>query len=450
MALVGGSRLAVWSWVVRFQKGFGLEMVGTDPRHDPYEALRSPGFRRLLSGSMLATIAAEIQTVALGWEILRRTNSPFALGLVGLVQVAPVILLSLPAGHIADQFPPQRILMAAQLTTALMSLAIAGCCAIGSPVSRIYVFLAISACATAMALPSRSSLLPRVVPMQAFANAVSWRTSGWQLAAIAGPGLGGIGLALVTTVVPLILISSSLFIVVAFILGGIRPREVETRREPMSIQSLLAGARFVRSDSRILGAITLDLFAVLLGGATALLPLFARDILDVGRMGLGWLRAAPPLGATIMALVMVHRPPLKRPGRVLLFCVAGFGAATIVFGLSRNPILSFAMLMLTGAFDNISVVIRGTLVQLLTPDAMRGRVAAVNSVFVSLSNEFGAFESGLTASLWGPVGSVVAGGFGCLGVVLGATIFAPSLRDIGPLVSEAERQKDLRPAAKTG
>ena len=406
--------------------------------HDPYEALRAAGFRRLLCGSMLATIATEIQTVALGWEILRRTDSPFALGLVGLVQVAPVILLSLPAGHVADQFPPQRILMAAQFTMALMSLGIAACCALSAPVAWIYLFLAVSACALALALPARSSILPRVVPMRAFANAVSWRTSGWQLASIAGPGLGGIGLAFVPTVVPLILVTAGLLFLVSLILGGIRPREIEIRREPMSLDSLLAGARFVASDSRILGAITLDLFAVLLGGATALLPLFARDVLDVGRMGLGWLRAAAPLGATLMALVMVHRPPLKRPGRVLLLCVAGFGLATIVFGLSRNPLLSFAMLMLTGALDNISVVIRGTLIQLLTPDSMRGRVAAVNSVFVSLSNEFGAFESGLTAALWGPVRAVVIGGLGCVAVVTAAAVRWPALRNLGPLVPDAQ------------
>ena len=223
---------------------------------------------------------------------------------------------------------------------------------------------------------------------------------------------------------------------VALIVSGIQARPVALQREPIRLSSLLAGVRFVAADERILGAITLDLFAVLFGGATALLPIFARDILGVGRVGLGWLRAAPPLGASLMALVVVHRPPFRRPGHVLFLAVAGFGVATIIFGLSRNPYLSFAMLMLTGAFDNISVVIRGTLVQLLTPDAMRGRVAAVNGVFIALSNELGGFESGLTASYWGPVGSVVAGGIGCLGVVLGVSLRWPRLRHLGALTAE--------------
>jgi MFS family permease len=303
-------------------------------------------------------------------------------------------------------------------------------------VNWIYGLLAISACATAIALPSRASLLPRVVPLKDFANAVSWRTSGWQIASVTGPGLGGVGLALFTSVVPLILISASMALIVAFLLGSIRPRQITTKREPISLRSLFAGARFVASDRRISAAMTLDLFAVLLGGATALLPLFARDILDVGRLGLGWLRAAPPLGAAIMGLIMLHRPPLQRPGRVLLLSVAGFGLATLVFGLSKSPILSFAMLMVTGALDNISVVIRGTLIQLLTPDTMRGRVAAVNSVFISLSNELGTFESGMTAAMWGPVISVVAGGIGCLGVVLGTSLIFPEIKKLGPLTPE--------------
>ncbi len=404
--------------------------------HNPFNALQHPGFRRLLAGSMLASIAAEIQTIALGWEILRRTNSAFALGMIGLVQVIPVLLLALVAGHAADQLPPQRILFVTQLITATMSVAIAISSFWMVSVNWIYGLLAVSACATAIALPSRASLLPRVVPLKDFANAVSWRTNGWQIASVTGPGLGGVGLALFTSVVPLILISASMALIVAFLLGSIRPRQITTKREPISLQSLFAGARFVASDRRISAAMTLDLFAVLLGGATALLPLFARDILEVGRLGLGWLRAAPPLGAAIMGLIMLHRPPLQRPGRVLLLSVAGFGLATLVFGLSKSPILSFAMLMVTGALDNISVVIRGTLIQLLTPDTMRGRVAAVNSVFISLSNELGTFESGLTAALWGPVISVVAGGIGCLGVVLGTSLIFPEIKKLGPLTPE--------------
>ena len=211
----------------------------------------------------------------------------------------------------------------------------------------------------------------------------------------------------------------------------------------MSLRSLVAGFEFVRKSELILAVISLDMFAVLLGGATALLPIFAEDILHVGPKGLGWLRAAPAIGASLMALVQAHRPPLRRAGPTLLWAVAGFGVATIVFGLSRNPYLSFAMLLLTGALDNISVVVRTTLVQTLTPDAMRGRVSAVNGLFIGSSNELGGFESGVTAQLFGPVVSVVAGGIGTILVVLAAAGIWPRLRQLGAL-HEAGREKERR------
>jgi hypothetical protein len=229
----------------------------------------------------------------------------------------------------------------------------------------------------------------------------------------------------------------------ATLVGLIRPRAVARPAEPPSLTSLLAGVRFVWRSDLLLAAITLDLFAVLLGGATALLPIFARDVLEIGPEGLGWLRAAPAAGALLMALVMAHRPPLRRAGAALLMAVAGFGAATVAFGLSRDPVLSFVMLALTGALDNVSVVIRGTLVQVLTPDAMRGRVAAVNLVFVSSSNELGAFESGVAAELFGPVWAVVGGGVGTMLVVLAAGTRWPRLLRLGHLSA-------LAPRAETG
>jgi hypothetical protein len=214
--------------------------------------------------------------------------------------------------------------------------------------------------------------------------------------------------------------------------------------EQVSFRSLLAGLAFVRQTKLILAAITLDLFAVLLGGATTLLPIFAQDILRVGPAGLGWLRAAPSIGAVLMALIQAHRPPLRHAGPTMLWAVAGFGMATIVFGLSRNPLLSFAMLMLTGALDNISVVIRGTLVQTLTPDAMRGRVSAVNALFIGSSNELRGFESGITAQLFGPVASVVCGGIGTILVVIGVAGLWPRLRRLGTL-HEAIPANDMDP-----
>src|SRR5262249_38092533 len=231
------------------------------------------------------------------------------------------------------------------------------------------------------------------------------------------------------------LLAGGCILTCAYLLLPIRPRPFDYRREELTLRSLLAGVRFVFKMKLILATITLDLFAVLLGGATALLPIFARDILEAGPTGLGWLRAAPSLGAITMALVLAHRPPLRRAGTTLLWSVCGFGLATIVFGLSRNFLLSFAMLAVTGALDNISIVVRGTLIQLLTPDEMRGRVFAVNSIFVGSSNELGAFESGITAQLFGPVASVVGGGIGTTLVVITVMLKWPEVLTIGSLHS---------------
>lgn len=234
----------------------------------------------------------------------------------------------------------------------------------------------------------------------------------------------------------------------ALLLMPIRPRVSDRPRKVRSLTSLLLGIKFVFRSQLLLAAITLDLFAVLLGGATALLPVYASDILEVGAAGLGWLRAAPAMGAVLIALVLAHRPPLRRPGLALLLSVAGFGVATICFGFSRDPVLSFALLALTGALDNISVVVRGTLMQVLTPDEMRGRVSAVNSVFISSSNELGAFESGMTAKWFGPVGSVVGGGIGTIFVVLVAALRWPLLVRLGPLHEVKPSDPALVPGAE--
>lgn len=385
--------------------------------HDPYGSLRIANFRRLLMGAMLATVASEMQNVALGWTIYERTSSPLALGLVGLVVVVPVVLLALPAGHMADRFSRKRILVSAQAGLAFASsvLALAGW--LHWPMWTLYAGLFLTGAALGIALPARTALLPLLVPVELFSNAVTWRTSGWQLATVAGPALGGFGIALARGSTPVFVASAIVHVLVLVILSGVRPRAASVNRERMTWSGLFAGIQFVRRSELLLAAITLDMVAVLLGGATFLLPIFAKDILNVGPTGLGWLRAAPSMGATLMALVIAHRRPTRTAGRTLLLSVAGFGLATIVFGLSRHLSLSFLMLLLVGAFDNISVVIRGTLLQMMTPDEMRGRVSAVNSVFVNLSNELGGFESGLTAAWWGPVRSVVVGGVGCLCVV---------------------------------
>jgi MFS family permease len=362
-------------------------------------------------------------------------------GLAGLAQFLPVLLLALPAGQLADRYSRKALLQTAVLTMGLVGLGLAAIAWLEGPVPLIFGCLVLAGCSRAFSMSSRNALLWQIVPARDLANAVTWNSSGWQVASVGGPALGGglialvkIGTGSMTAAFTVTYAFAGLCcLACAVLLIPIRPRVVERATEKRSLASLLAGVRFVWQTELLLAAITLDLFAVLLGGATALLPIFADQILEINEVGLGMLRAAPAVGALVMAMILAHRPPLRHAGRALLMSVAGFGAATIVFGLSRNVWLSLVMLTLSGALDNVSVVIRGTLMQLLTPDEMRGRVAAVNSVFISSSNELGALESGLTAYWFGPVVSVVGGGVGTILVVLNAMIAWPALRRLGPL-----------------
>jgi MFS family permease len=410
--------------------------------HDPYAALRSPSYRLLLCGGVLSSIGGEIQAAAVGWELYKRTNDPAALGLAGLVQFLPVLVLALPAGQAADHFSRVRVFQAAQLTAELASLGLAALSFWEGPVFLVYLCLLLAGIARAFSAPARQSLLPQVVAPEALGNAVTWNSSGWQIANVAGPALAGLLIWLTETYptyhsAPVYILAASCSLICVLLVHFIRPQA--TNRPPLarSLAALLEGVRFVLRTEPLLAAITLDLFAVLLGGATALLPIYAKDILRVGAFGFGCLRAAPAVGAVVTALLLAHRPPLRRPGQALLLAVTGFGAATIIFGLSDHVYLSFAMLLLAGAFDNVSVVVRGTLMQTLTPDAMRGRVAAVNIVFVSSSNELGAFESGTTAKLFGATASVVGGGIGTILVVLLVMWRWPRLLLLGGKRSEA-------------
>jgi MFS family permease len=399
--------------------------------HDAYAALRQRDYRHLLGGGVLASIGAEVQAVAVGWELYERTRSPALLGLAGLAQFLPVLTLALPAGQIADRYNRKFVYQCAQGMMLLASLGLAGLSWSHGPVPLVFACLLLAGAARALSAPSRISLLPQVVPEQALANAVTWNSSGWQFANVAGPALGGALIALSRQAVDAYLTAGLCSLGCIAVLVPIQPRSTARPPAERSLASLLAGARFVFRTKLLLAAITLDLFAVLLGGATALLPIFARDILKVGPEGLGWLRAAPAIGALLMGVLLAHRPPLRRAGLSLLLAVAGFGIATIVFGLSKNVYLSFAMLALTGALDNVSVVVRGTLMQLLTPDEMRGRVAAVTTIFISSSNELGAFESGMTAAWFGPEWSVIGGGIGTLVVVVLVALRWPSLLRLG-------------------
>jgi MFS family permease len=411
--------------------------------HDPYAPLRIKDFRLYLVSSMVLTIGGQMQSVAVGWELYERTRSAMALGLVGLVQIAPVLLLALPAGHAADRYSRKHLLILAQSLMAVSSVGLALLSVSQGPVPLIYGCLLLAGSAQAINRPARWSFLPQLVPGALLAGAVTWNTSAWQIAAVVGPALGGLFVAWTHRALEVYLFDLGCCVVVITLISLIRSRPAPRGVAQASFRSLLAGIDFVRRSELILAALTLDLFAVLLGGAVALLPIYALDILHVGPTGLGWLRAAPSIGAVLMGLTLAHRPPLRRAGPALLWSVAGFGVATIVFGLSHSFPLSFTMLLLTGALDNVSVVVRGTLVQTLTPDAMRGRVSAVNSLFIGASNELGGFESGATAQLFGPVVSVVAGGIGTILVVLAVTLRWPKMRRLGAL-SEARGHEPVK------
>jgi MFS family permease len=411
-----------------------------EPKHDPYAVLRLPDFRLFLGGSMLGWLGLQMQTVAVGWYIYERTGSNLAVGLVGLAQVVPVVTLALPAGHAADHFERRRVLMTAESLLMGCSLGLAAVAHWSAPLWILYSLLTLIGIGRAFQGPAKASFLPQIVPREIFSNAVTWNSTGFQLASVLGPSLGGLLIWKLGAASWVFVIDASTTLVfLSCVFAITRPKFVPSNRAP-SLRSLGAGFRFVLANQIILAAITLDLFAVLFGGAIALLPSYSKDILAVGSRGLGLLYAAPAIGAMLMALVIAHRP-MRRAGRAMLLSVAGFGAATLVFAVSRSFVLSFAMLFLTGVFDAVSVVVRHTLVQVMTPDAMRGRVSAVNGMFISASNELGAFESGLVAWLFfrpdnlafGPTASVVIGGVATLVVVAIAAIIWPEVRRFGAL-----------------
>ncbi|HET6251857.1 MAG TPA: MFS transporter [Tepidisphaeraceae bacterium] len=411
---------------------------GTGGRgHDPYAALRYPDFLLYLAGWVLSVIGQQIQDVAVGWDIFIRTraeaniNPLLALGLVGAVLAIPIIVLAIPAGALADRFDRRKIIMISVTGAAACSLGLAWLSHVHGSLTLMYVSLFAGSTFSAMGWPARSALLPQTVPTEIFSNAVTWNSSAFQIASMVGPALGGL---ILYWSIPLAYVMDAAFLLAfAVFLMFLRVNSPPRKREPVTFENVIAGVRFVIRNKIILATITLDLFAVLLGGATALLPAFAKDILHVSSGGFGVLRAAPAIGALAMGLIIAHLPPMKRAGRNLLIAVAGFGVATIVFGLSKNFTLSFIMLLLTGVFDNVSVVVRHTLVQVLTPDAMRGRVSAVNNIFVGASNELGGFESGLTGAWLGAVRSVVLGGIGTLGVVVAVAIAWPQVMRFGSL-----------------
>jgi MFS family permease len=417
--------------------------------HDPYAALRIPDFRRFVASVLTLTVATQIQAVVVGWQIYAVTRDPLSLGLVGLAEALPFISIALFAGHVADRANRRQVValaMAAMLGCALALLAftlVPGSLVHGR-VWPIYAVIFASGVARSFLQPARQALGAELVPRALYPNAVAWRSSMWQSAAVVGPALGGIlygfgGPALAYGVdLALVIIALGAIARVRAAPDSESADAVAADQAPVA-DGLGAGVRFVRSQPVLLGAITLDLFSVFFGGATALLPIFAADILHAGPEGLGVLRAAPSVGAVLMSLVLAHRPPLRRSGVVLLLNVALFGLAMIGFGLSRSFVLSIVLLALSGAVDMVSVVIRSTLLQVATPQALLGRVSAVNQIFIGSSNEIGAFESGVAARIMGTVPSVVFGGSMTILTVLVVSLSVPQLRRLRSMSDVSRR-----------
>jgi MFS family permease len=402
-------------------------------RHDPYAPLRLSSYRRYLGGLIVLILGQQMQKVAVGWEIYERTGSALHLGYVGLIQFLPLLLVAIPAGHITDTRNRKLVLIGSLAITALAAAGLAWNSARHGSIATAYVLLLLTGTAKAFQNPARAAIVPRLVPREIFGTATSWNSSGFELASMAGPAIGGLIIGFTRNPVLVYLLNAASAIAFIVAVAGIPYEHRLVEKSRITLRALSAGMRFIWHQKVVMAAMTLDMFGVLLGGATTLMPVFAKDILGVGPRGLGWLLAAPSVGAFTTAMIQAHRRPYERAGRAMLIAFVGFGASTIVFGLSRQFWLSLAMLFLIGTFDNINVVIRGTLIQLLTPDEMRGRVTALNSVFIGTSNELGGFESGLVAGLLGPVASVVLGGIGTLLVVASVAHTWPQIRRFGKL-----------------
>jgi MFS family permease len=404
-------------------------------------ALAHRDFRRFLTINFLWTLATQVQSIAVSWQIYNISHSPLALGYVGLSQFLPMALFTLPAGHAADRFDRRRIMIAGfcvEVLTAGMFLMLSF--SASNVVWPFYGVLALFGIARSFVGPAAQSLVPSLVPEDRFPQAVALTSAAFQTAAITGPAVGGaiylLGPAFAYGV------CLALFATVVLVILSIQTRSVTHPKEAdlSGFARLMAGVSYVRSNRILMGAISLDLFAVLLGGSIALLPVYARDVLHVGSFGLGVLRSGPALGAVVFGLLLGRTPLERNTGAVMYVCVAIFGGATIVFGLSSNFPLSLAALIVMGASDMVSVYVRNTLTQLATPDAMRGRVSAVNRLFVTASNELGEFESGLTATWFGTVPAVVIGGIGTIAVVAMWSWLFPDLRDV-------DRLSDVKPPA---
>ncbi|MCU1325972.1 MAG: major facilitator superfamily 1 [Bryobacterales bacterium] len=389
-----------------------------------YSSFRFRDYRLLLAGVFFSNLGLQMTSVAASWDLYIQTRSAMVLGNVGLVQVAPFVLLSLWAGHVADRFDRRRVMTISQAVYLISCLVLAL-----SPHSVFWIYgcLLVTATARTFQGPARGAVLPQVVPPESLSSAITWMSSAQEIANVGGPAVAGLLLALTSTrYVYMVQVVCAIVTLICF--ASLRVRRVETAANAPSRRSFLEGLHFVRDNKLILSAVSLDLFGVLFGGATALLPIFAVDILHAGPAALGWLRAAPSLGAVLMAVSQAHYGTIVHAGPALLAAVVGFGLATIGFAFSHSLWLSLLMLLLTGVFDNVSVVLRNSLVHTRTPDYLKGRVLAVNNIFVSCSNQLGAMESGWTAHWLGAVPSVWVGGLATILIAAGCAVLSPQLR----------------------
>jgi MFS family permease len=394
-------------------------------------AFRHRNFRFYLPARFLVTISSEMQSLAVGWQIYSLTHRPLDLGLAGLAQFLPGICLFLVAGQTADRVSRRRILQFCYASFCVCSLLLLGITVSGnSSKYAIYSVLLLNGAVRAFNMPASQAFVPLLVPADVFPNAVAWSSSVFQTATVAGPMLGGV-LYAITGSPTFVYSCAAISYLVAFVfIGQVSLVAARAEQRDSSSSVVFQGLAYIWKNKQILGAISLDLFAVLLGGAVALLPVYANEILRIGTIGLGMLRSAPGLGAVLMGILVAHRPIRRRAGAVMLSCIFAFGIFTVVFGVSRNFAVSLAALLLIGAADTVSVIIRHTLIQLSTPDHMRGRVSAVNMIFIGASNEVGQFESGITAQWFGAVPAVVLGGVGTMLIVVLWARFFPNLRQL--------------------
>ncbi len=399
-------------------------------KHDPYAAFRFTNYRYYSLGSFLSVAGQQMLRLAVNLEVYRLTHSVMASGLIGLFIWIPIFLFMLPGGMMADRYNRKALVLACNLLFALCAVGLAVADRFPQPVTLIFAILFFIGLARAFSDPPKNALLPELVPAKHFSNAIAWNSNIFQVASQLGPALGGmlynsIGFAGVCWIDASIEAAFFLFILSV-------KQSIRYKSEPISLKSLLEGLKFVRDTKLILATITMDLFAVILGGATALFPAFDDKVLHCGPAGVGWLQSAIAMGAFTTSFLVAHIP-LKKAGQTLLWAVAGFGVVTILFGLSHWYWLSFAMMFLAGAFDNISVLVRHTLAQVLTPHSMRGRINSVSYIFIHSSNELGGFESGAVAALVGLVPSVIIGGIGSLLVVWAVNKVWPEVAKIKKL-----------------